>query len=87
MEPFIVMGIAAATEAVSDSGWAPTEQEDRDRTGVLIGSGIGGLNGIYDTSLILKEKGPRRVSPFFVPGSHQRPTSVGFDGFFTSMIW
>lgn len=67
MEPFIVMGIAAATEAVEDSGWRPTEQEDLDRTGVLIGSGIGGLNGIYDTSLILKEKGPRRVSPFFVP--------------------
>ncbi len=67
MEPFIVMGVAAASEAVADSGWAPTEQEDLDRTGVLIGSGIGGLNGIYDTSLILKEKGPRRVSPFFVP--------------------
>ncbi|WP_374378358.1 beta-ketoacyl-ACP synthase II [Dongia sp.] len=67
MEPFIVMGIAAATEAVADSGWAPTDQESLDRTGVLIGSGIGGLNGIYDTALILKEKGPRRVSPFFVP--------------------
>jgi 3-oxoacyl-[acyl-carrier-protein] synthase II len=67
MEPFIIMGVAAATEAVEDSGWAPTDQEDLDRTGVLIGSGIGGLNGIYDTSIILKEKGPRRVSPFFVP--------------------
>jgi 3-oxoacyl-[acyl-carrier-protein] synthase II len=67
MEPFIVMGIAAADEAVRDSGWLPTDQESLDRTGVLIGSGIGGLNGIYDTALILAEKGPRRVSPFFVP--------------------
>jgi 3-oxoacyl-[acyl-carrier-protein] synthase II len=66
-EPFIIMGVAAATEAVEDSGWKPTEQEELDRTGVLIGSGIGGLNGIYDTAIILKEKGPRRVSPFFVP--------------------
>lgn len=67
MEPFIVMGIAAAQEAVLDAGWTPTDQQELDRTGVLIGSGIGGLNGIYDTALILSEKGPRRVSPFFVP--------------------
>ena len=67
MDDFIVMAIAAAQEAVEDSGWKPTDEESQNRTGVMIGSGIGGLNGIYETSIILKEKGPRRVSPFFVP--------------------
>ncbi|HVY99493.1 MAG TPA: beta-ketoacyl-ACP synthase II [Dongiaceae bacterium] len=69
MDDFIVMAMAAAHEAVSDAGWAPTDDEERNRTGVMIGSGIGGLNVIYETSLILNEKGPRRVSPFFIPSA------------------
>lgn len=67
MDRFIVMAIAAANEAVRDSGWQPKEEEAQDRTGVMIGSGIGGLNGIYEASLLLAEKGPRRISPFFIP--------------------
>ena len=69
VDDFILYAIAAADEAVRDSGWLPEAEEDRERTGVLIGSGIGGLNTIYDTSLELAEKGPRRVSPFFVPSA------------------
>ena len=68
VDEFIVMGMAAATQAVTDSGWAPKSEEERDRTGVLMGSGIGGLNGIADAALILNEKGPRKISPFFIPG-------------------
>ena len=60
--------MAAAVQAVEDSGWQPDAYEDQIRTGVLIGSGIGGLLGIEQTSLLLAEKGPRRVSPFFIPG-------------------
>jgi len=67
MDTFIVMAIAAAHEAVADSGWVAVSDEDKERTGVMIGSGIGGLQGIYETSIILAEKGPRRVSPFFIP--------------------
>ena len=66
---FITYGMAAAHEAVADSGWAPTDQDELDRTGVLIGSGIGGLDEIYKTSGVLNEKGPRRISPFFVPAA------------------
>src|SRR3954464_11490307 len=69
MDDFIIFGLTAATQAVEDSGWKPTNDEDRERTGVLIGSGIGGLQTIYETSKILIEKGPRRVSPFFIPAS------------------
>src|SRR3954453_24164716 len=69
MDDFIVFGLTAATQAVEDSGWKPQNDEDRERTGVLIGSGIGGLQTIYETSQILIEKGPRRVSPFFIPAS------------------
>ena len=68
VDDFILYGIAAAKQAVTDSGWVPATEEDRCRTGVLIGSGIGGLNGIAETALLLQEKGPRRVSPFFIPG-------------------
>src|SRR6185436_6597692 len=68
VDHFIVYAMAAAKQAVEDSGWRPTDDEDRWRTGVMIGSGIGGVEGIAETSLILKEKGPRRVSPFFIPG-------------------
>jgi 3-oxoacyl-[acyl-carrier-protein] synthase II len=69
MDEFIVLAVAAAKEAISDSGWAPQTDEERDATGVIIGSGIGGLPSIYDTSVTLHDKGPRRVSPFFIPAS------------------
>jgi len=68
VDNFIVYGMAAATQALEDAGWKADTQEKQERTGVLIGSGIGGLSGIADTSILLKEKGPRRVSPFFIPG-------------------
>ena len=69
VDDFILYGIAAAEMAVRDSGWAPEDEESRLRTGVMIGSGIGGLQSIAETSLLIKEKGPRRVSPFFIPGA------------------
>ncbi|MEM6465501.1 MAG: beta-ketoacyl-ACP synthase II [Pseudomonadota bacterium] len=65
----IVYAMAASEMAVADAGWRPEAEEDRLRTGVLIGSGIGGLSTIADTTLTLKEKGPRRVSPFFIPAA------------------
>ena len=69
MDEFIVFGLAAAIQAVEDSGWKPEGNEDRERTGVLIGSGIGGLTTIADGAITLKEKGPRRMSPFFIPSA------------------
>lgn len=69
MDTFIHYAVAAADEAVKDSGYVPTTDAAKERTGVLIGSGIGGLNEIYETSVTLFEKGPRRVSPFFIPRS------------------
>ena len=69
VDDFILYGIAAAEMAVRDSSWAPEDEEGRLRTGVMIGSGIGGLQSIAETSLLIKEKGPRRVSPFFIPGA------------------
>ena len=69
VDDFILYGIAAAEMAVRDSGWAPEDEEGCLRTGVMIGSGIGGLQSIAETSLLIKEKGPRRVSPFFIPGA------------------
>ena len=69
VDDFILYGIAAAEMAVRDSGWSPEDEEARLRTGVMIGSGIGGLQSIAETSLLIKEKGPRRVSPFFIPGA------------------
>ncbi len=86
VDDFILYGIAAATMAVEDSGWKPEDDEDLYRTGVLIGSGIGGLDSIAKTSITLKEKGPRRVSPFFIPGalinlvSGQVSIKYGFKG-------
>ncbi len=68
-DDFIIMALAAATQALNDAGWKPESYEDQCRTGVLVGSGIGGLHKIQETSILLKEKGPRRVSPFFIPGS------------------
>lgn len=69
VDEFILYGLAAADQAIRDSGWAPKDSESLERTGCLIGSGIGGLESIAETAIILKEKGPRRVSPFFVPGA------------------
>ena len=68
VDEFIVYGLAAAGEALRDANWAPESREDQTRTGVLVGSGIGGIGGIYDASVTLLEKGPRRISPFFIPG-------------------
>lgn len=68
VDDFIIFGVAAATQALADAGWKPTTYEDQIRSGVLIGSGIGGLQGIEKTALLFAEKGPRRVSPFFIPG-------------------
>ena len=69
VDDFILYGIAAATQAVQDAGWTPEDEEERLRTGVMIGSGIGGLQSIQHTTLMMAEKGPRRVSPFFIPGA------------------
>ena len=69
MDPFIVYAMGAASLAVEDSGWQPTDDEGRERTGVMIGSGIGGLQSIYEGSVVVHEKGPRKLSPFFIPSS------------------
>jgi 3-oxoacyl-[acyl-carrier-protein] synthase II len=68
VDDFIIYAMAAAEEALKHAGWVADTRHKQETTGVLIGSGIGGLSGIADTSLLLKEKGPRRVSPFFIPG-------------------
>ena len=68
VDDFIVFALAAAGQALRDADWAPKTYEDQVDTGVLIGSGIGGLGGIYEASVTLHEKGPRRISPFFIPG-------------------
>ncbi|MEM7752390.1 MAG: beta-ketoacyl-ACP synthase II [Pseudomonadota bacterium] len=69
VDEFILYGMAAAEQAVKDAGWAPTDTESLERTGVMIGSGIGGLQTIAETAVTLKERGPRRVSPFFIPSA------------------
>ena len=69
VDDFILYAMAAADEAVKDAGWTPEDEHERERTGVIIGSGIGGLNAIADTAIELHEKGPRRVSPFFIPSA------------------
>ncbi|MCO5157044.1 MAG: beta-ketoacyl-ACP synthase II [Aquamicrobium sp.] len=66
---YIIYGVAAADLALADSGWKPESYEDQCASGVLIGSGIGGIDGIAENAMILKEKGPRRISPFFIPGN------------------
>lgn len=68
VDPFIVYAVAAAKQALDDADWHPQSDADQIATGVLVGSGIGGVGGIYEASITLKEKGPRRVSPFFIPG-------------------
>jgi len=86
VDTFIMFGMAAAQQAVEDAGWMPEDNEALERTGVLIGSGIGGLNSIANTAVMMAEKGPRRVSPFFVPGalinliSGQVSIKYGFKG-------
>jgi 3-oxoacyl-[acyl-carrier-protein] synthase II len=86
VDTFILFGVAAAQQAVEDSGWMPEDRESLERTGVLIGSGIGGLNSIANTAVMVEERGPRRVSPFFVPGalinliSGQVSIKYGFKG-------
>jgi 3-oxoacyl-[acyl-carrier-protein] synthase II len=69
IDEFILYAIAAADEAVEDSGWKPESEDEKERTGVMIGSGIGGLESIYQTAITLHEQGPRKVSPFFIPAS------------------
>ena len=68
VDDFIIFAMSAATQALNDAGWHPKTPEEQNATGVLIGSGIGGLDGIAETAVTLKERGPRRVSPFFIPG-------------------
>jgi len=68
VDHFIVFAMCAARQALEDAAWKPATADDQAATGVLIGSGIGGIEGIAETAVILKERGPRRVSPFFVPG-------------------
>ncbi|MDE2464479.1 MAG: beta-ketoacyl-ACP synthase II [Alphaproteobacteria bacterium] len=68
IDDFILFGLTAAQQAVTDSGYVPANEDERCRTGVLIGSGIGGLPGIEEASLLVADKGPRRLSPFFIPG-------------------
>jgi 3-oxoacyl-[acyl-carrier-protein] synthase II len=86
VDEFILYAIAAADEAIADSGWKPDSYEEKVRTGVLIGSGIGGLKAIADTAVELHEKGPRRISPFFIPSalinlaSGQLSIKYGFKG-------
>ncbi|MFP5478707.1 MAG: beta-ketoacyl-ACP synthase II [Alphaproteobacteria bacterium] len=69
VDDFIIYGMAAAVQAVRDAGWEAPSEDERLRTGVMIGSGIGGLNSIAETAVLIKEKGPKRVSPFFIPGA------------------
>jgi 3-oxoacyl-[acyl-carrier-protein] synthase II len=69
MDGFIVFALAAAAQAVADADWTPAGEEERERTGVMIGSGIGGLSGITEGALTVHERGPRRLSPFFIPAN------------------
>jgi len=69
VDDFIIYGMAAAVQAVRDAGWDDISEDEKLRTGVMIGSGIGGLNSIAETAVLIKEKGPKRVSPFFIPGA------------------
>ncbi len=86
MDLFIIYALAAADEAVKDAEWAPSDTHELERTGVTVGSGIGGLEGIYQTSITLSEKGPKRVTPFFIPSclinlaSGQISIKYGFKG-------
>jgi 3-oxoacyl-[acyl-carrier-protein] synthase II len=69
VDDFIIYGMAAAVQAVRDAGWDDISEDEKLRTGVMIGSGIGGLTSIAETAVLIKERGPKRVSPFFIPGA------------------
>src|SRR5260370_10657899 len=69
MEMFIIFAVGAAVQAVEDPGWQPDSEEEFERPGVMLGSGIGGLPSITDAALPRQERGPRRISPFFIPSS------------------
>ena len=69
IDDFILYGVCAASQAITDSAWCPTNSYQYERTGVLIGSGIGGLSSIAETALLIRDRGPKRVSPFFIPGA------------------
>ncbi len=69
VDDFIIYAMGAAVQAVEDAGWQPEEEAERERTGVVIGSGIGGLQTIYEGSTLMNERGPRRVGPFFIPSA------------------
>ena len=69
LDKFIQFGLVAAHEAIADSGWVAESEDQKERTGVMIGSGIGGLSTIVETSNLMNEKGPKRISPFFIPSS------------------
>jgi 3-oxoacyl-[acyl-carrier-protein] synthase II len=68
VDEFIAFAMCAARQALDHAGWRPTSYDDQIATGVMIGSGIGGIEGIAETAIVLRDKGPRRVSPFFIPG-------------------
>jgi len=86
VDQFIIYGVAAAQQAVADAGWLSPSDEEKERTGVMIGSGIGGLQTIFEASITLHERGPRRLSPFFIPSalinlvSGQVSIKFGFKG-------
>ena len=79
VDDFIVFAMCAARQALDDAGWKPLSNDDQIKTGVMIGSGIGGLTGIAETAIVLKEKGPRRVSPFFIPTPDQSSIRLCID--------
>jgi 3-oxoacyl-[acyl-carrier-protein] synthase II len=86
MDDFIIYAVAAAQQAVEDAGWTPDDEHERERTGVMIGSGIGGLKTIEEASILMRDRGPKRVSPFFIPsalinlGSGHVSIRYGFKG-------
>ena len=69
VDDFIIYAMGAAVQAVEDAGWQTKDEEELERTGVMIGSGIGGLQTIYEGSTLINERGPRRVGPFFIPSA------------------
>jgi 3-oxoacyl-[acyl-carrier-protein] synthase II len=86
MDDFIIYAVSAAQQAVEDAGWTPEDEYERERTGVMIGSGIGGLKTIEEASILMRDRGPKRVSPFFIPsalinlGSGHVSIRYGFKG-------
>ena len=68
VDPFIMYALSAARQALDDAGWKPSTPDEQYATGVMIGSGIGGVGGIAEGAILVKERGPRKLSPFFIPG-------------------